>query len=184
MHDHGMSGTLTDLPMLVVPVVAAAAALVYERRRQQRHAVTGAASAAPVTRRGSGWLYVLAVASFVAGVVHAVVCPEHFQEYWVFGAFFLATAVAGIGYAVWVLARPARWLLRAGVVANVGIVALWLSTRLIGLPLGPDAGQTEAFGVMDLVASSAEICAAVAAVMLLRSFPRTMALGSGVSAAT
>jgi hypothetical protein len=163
-----MSGTLQDLPMVVVPVVAAVAALVYDRRRRLRAAETGAAGAAPVSGDQTAWLYLLAGTSFVAAVIHAVVCPEHFQEYWAFGTFFLATAVAGMAYAVWVLARPARWLFAAGVVANLGIVLLWLTTRLVEVPIGPDAGETEAFGTLDIVASSAEMLAFVAAVVLLR----------------
>jgi hypothetical protein len=166
VHDHGVAGSVGDLPMLGVVVVAAAYALLRERRRQQHHVAAGAAPAAPAA--GSDpWLLVLGGASVVAAVIHAVVCPEPFQEYWRFGVFFLVTAVAGLGYAAWVVARPSRRLLRVGVAANLAIVALWLVTRLVGLPLGPEAGATEPFGALDLAASSAELVAAAIAAVLL-----------------
>ena len=120
----------------------------------------------------AGWLVLLVVATLVAAVVHAMVAPEHFQESSLYGGFFLFTTVAGLGYAVWVLTRPARWLYAAAVVANVAIVALWLTTRLIEVPVGPGAGETEQFGRLDIIASSAEVLCVIAAVALLRRSSR------------
>jgi hypothetical protein len=113
-------------------------------------------------------VWVLAAATLVAAVVHAIVAPEHFGESALYGTFFLATTVAGLAYAVVVLAKPVWPVLIAGVVANIAIVALWLFTRLIEVPVGPGAGEKEAFGVLDVVASSAELMCVVAAISLLR----------------
>ena len=158
MHAMGSAGHLAHLPMLVVPALAGGAALARERRL-----VTPALSE-PARGR---WLWLLVTASAVAAVVHAMVAPEHFEESPLYGGFFLATTVAGLGYAVWVLSRPARWLYVAAVVANVAIVALWLTTRLVEVPVGPGAGETEPFGRLDVIASSAELLCVVAAVVLL-----------------
>jgi len=124
-----------------------------------------ATAVAPVRRR---WMWLLVLATVVAAVVHGMVAPEHFQESSLYGGFFLATTVAGLGYAAWVLSRPARWLYTAAVIANISMVALWLTTRLIEVPVGPGAGETEPFGALDLVASSAEVLCVIAAVTLLR----------------
>jgi hypothetical protein len=110
---------------------------------------------------------VVAVASTVAAVVHVLVAPEHFAESRLYGWFFVATAAAGFGYAVWVLVRPSRWLLRTGVVANAAIVSLWLFTRLVAVPVGPGAGETEPFGALDVLASSAEVVVVLAALLAL-----------------
>jgi hypothetical protein len=114
----------------------------------------------------------LVTASVVAAIVHGAVAPEHFEESPIYGGFFLATTVAGLGYAVWVLSRPARWLYAAAIVANASIVALWLTTRLVEVPVGPGAGETEPFGSLDIIASSAEALCVVAAVVLLRTATR------------
>ena len=157
----GSGAQLSHLPMLLVPALAGGAALARERTR-----------AAASTRAGQSWLWLLVSASVVAAIVHGAVAPEHFEESPLYGGFFLATTVAGLGYAVWVLTRPARWLYAAAVGANVSIVALWLTTRLVEVPLGPGAGETEPFGRLDIIASSAEVLCVVAAVALLRKATR------------
>jgi len=131
--------------------------------------VTTATAAYPVRyAKVDAWRWLLVIATVAAAVVHAKVAPEHFREWTFYGGFFLATTIAGLGYAVWVLTRPARWLYVAAVVANVGIVALWLTTRLIEVPVGPGAGETEPFGRLDIIASSAEVLCVIAAIALLR----------------
>ena len=119
-------------------------------------------------------LLLLVLGTLVAAVVHAWVAPEHFRESPLYGGFFLATTAAGVGYAVWVLSRPARWLYAAAVAANVAIVALWLTTRLIEVPVGPGAGETEPFGRLDIIASTAEVLCVVTAIALLRRSGRQM----------
>ena len=149
---------MTSLPMLLVPVLAAGAALLRERR-----------TATPPL------LGAVAAACAVAAVVHALVAPEHFAESALYGWFFVTTAVAGIGYAVAVVVRPSGRLLLGGAAANAAVVGLWLFTRVVAVPLGPGAGQTEPFGVLDLVASGAELVAVAAAVLALRRRPLSVA---------
>ena len=146
VHEAGLTG----LPMLLLPVLAGGAAVVRDRRPDAQP-----------------WLLVLAASSVVAAVVHLWVAPEHFGESALYGAFFLATAVAGFGYAAWILARPTRRLLLAGTAANTAIVGLWLVTRLVAVPLGPGAGETEPFGALDVLASGAELVALVVCLVAL-----------------
>ena len=148
MHEAGLSG----LPLLLLPVLAGGAAVVRDRR-----------PSAPLP------LLVLAAASAVAAVVHLWVAPEHFEESALYGAFFVSTAVAGIAYAVWAVARPTSPLLLVGAAVNAAIVALWLVTRLVEVPLGPGTGETEPFGALDMLASGAELVAFAMCVVLLRS---------------
>ena len=147
MHDAGIAG----LPQLLVPVLLGGAAV-----------VRGRYPAAPRPLVG------LAAASAIAAVVHVWVAPEHFAESALYGTFFVATAIAGFLYAAWVLVRPSRALLLTGAVGNAAIVALWLVTRLVAVPLGPGAGETEPFGALDVLASGAEMVAFLLCVMLLR----------------
>lgn len=97
----------------------------------------------------------------VAAGVHVTVMPEHFKESWLYGAFFLGTASAQVGAALLVWRYPTRWRLRAIAVASVGVVLLWAWTRAVGVPLGPGAGETESIGMLDVVASTAELITAI-----------------------
>jgi hypothetical protein len=56
---------------------------------------------------------------------------------------------------------PAVW--RAGMLGNAAIVALWILTRTVGSPVGPDAHIPEAVGVPDAVASGLELAIVLAA---------------------
>ena len=118
-------------------------------------------------------LYAAAALSLVAALIHLWVMPEHFREWWGYGAFFLASAVAQVLYVPLLLRRPSRKILLLGVGGNLAIVSLYLLTRTVGIPLfGPHAGEVEGAGFMDLCATSSElgIVAALGAV-LLRGLP-------------
>ena len=119
-------------------------------------------------------LYAAAVLSLLAAGIHLWAMPEHFEEWWGYGAFFLVSAVAQGTYAAALLRRPSRPLLLLGVGGNFSIVALYLLTRTVGIPLfGPHAGEVEGIGAVDLSATAAELAlvAALGAV-LLRGLPR------------
>jgi hypothetical protein len=118
-------------------------------------------------------LYAAAALSLVAALIHLWVMPEHFREWWGYGAFFLASAVAQVLYAPLLLRWPSRTILLLGVGGNLAIVSLYLLTRTVGIPLfGPHAGEVEGAGFMDLCATTSElgIVAALGAV-LLRGLP-------------
>lgn len=52
--------------------------------------------------------------------------------------------------------RMALWLW-LGIVGNVGVLVVYLSSRSIGLPIGPDTTSTESWGGLDLVCGIEEI---------------------------
>jgi hypothetical protein len=92
---------------------------------------------------------IAAALSVGAAVIHAIVFPPHLSESLLYGAFFAAMAVGQLGWAVLAVVRPRPWVLAAGVIGNLGIVALWALSRTVGVPLGIAAGRREAVGVMD-----------------------------------
>ncbi len=119
-------------------------------------------------------LYAAAIFSLLAAGVHLWAMPEHFEEWWGYGAFFLVSAVVQGAYGAALLRRPGRPLLLLGIGGNLSIVALYLATRTVGIPFfGPHAGEVEGVGVADLSATAAELAlvAALGAV-LLRGLPR------------
>jgi hypothetical protein len=113
-------------------------------------------------RRGPT-LYAAAALSLVAGLVHLWVTPEHFEEWWGYGAFFLVAAVAQVLYVPFVLRSPTRAVLLAGIAGNSAIVALYLLTRTTGIPLfGPEAGEVESIDLADLCATTSALGISIA----------------------
>jgi hypothetical protein len=118
-------------------------------------------------------LYAAAALSLAAALIHLWVTPEHFEEWWGYGAFFLVSALAQALYAPLLLRRPNRMVLLLGVGGNLAIVLLYLLTRTAGIPFfGPEAGEVEGAGFVDVCATTSElgIVAALGA-LLLRDLP-------------
>jgi hypothetical protein len=113
-----------------------------------------------------GWertLYAAAALSLLAGLIHLWVTPEHFEEWWGYGAFFVVAGAAQILYAPIVLLLPTRIVLLLGIVGNLAIVVLYLLTRTVGIPFfGPEAGEVEGVGFVDVCATASEVGIAVA----------------------
>ena len=103
-------------------------------------------------------LRVVAALSLLAAAIHLWVMPEHLEEWWGYGAFFLVLAVAQGMYGLGLLRWPSRPFLLLGVAGNLAVAILWLVTRTTGIPLlGPHAGEAEGVGVLDLACTLAEV---------------------------
>jgi FtsP/CotA-like multicopper oxidase with cupredoxin domain len=124
----------------------------------------GTAMAAPV-RRFAVRSYSGALLIAGAAAIHFAVAPEHFQEYLPYGLFFVSLGLTQLGLAAALLIAPSRRLYVIASCANVAVIAIWLVSRTIGLPLGPDAGKPEPVGFIDLLASVME---AIAVLVLWR----------------
>jgi hypothetical protein len=128
--------------------------------------------------RYSGWskmiLYAAVAFSLLAALIHLWVIPEHFEEWWGYGTFFLISAAAQGAYAAALPHWPRRPLLLLGIGGNVSIIVLYLLTRTVGIPFfGPHAGEVEGVGVADLFATTSELALVVALLwVLLRGLPR------------
>jgi hypothetical protein len=116
---------------------------------------------APGHQRPARWLdaplAALIALSAGAGAIHLSVASDHFHEYWLFGAFFVALGTAQVAWAVLVAIHgPSRALLMAAL-GNSAVVALWIVSRTTGLPLGSHPGAPEALGFPDLTATLFEV---------------------------
>ena len=103
-----------------------------------------------------------------AGGLHLAALPGHLIESAAAGAFFAVTAAAQLLGAVLVATRPSLRTYRAAVAGNVGVLTLWLMSRTIGLPIAGELGVSEPFGLLDGVASAAEILVVVVGVAMFR----------------
>jgi hypothetical protein len=93
-----------------------------------------------------------ALASFGAASIHFAVVPTHWQEWMPAGLFFVSMALFQLIWARVVLVRTTRPVLAAGIMVNVGAVAMWALSRTAGAPFGPHAGEAELVQAADLCA--------------------------------
>lgn len=117
------------------------------------------------------WLYAAAALSGLAGFVHIIAAPEHFDAWLGYGMFFVIASACQFLYAVMLVAYqpPSREVLWTGILGNAAIIALWAATRFIGIPFfGPEAGRTEAIRFLDLFSVTVEVALIVCAARLLR----------------
>jgi hypothetical protein len=109
-------------------------------------------------------LYPAAVLSLVAGLVQLRLVPQHFEEWWAYGAFFLVAALAQSLYATVLLLWPKGVILLAGMAGNSLAVLTYLVTR------SPGTGHASDIGVLDalVTASGVGMVAALGFLLLSR----------------
>ena len=128
-------------------------------------------------------LYLAAGLSLVAALAHVWAMPEHFEEWWGYGGFFLVVALVQGLYGLGLLRRPARAFLLFGAVGNFGVVSLYIVTRTVGVPFfGPHAGEIEGAGALGQAATAAELALVVALAGLWR-FGRSAGVSPAVRGA-
>jgi hypothetical protein len=113
----------------------------------------------------------LAALSWVAALIHAVVVPEHWHEYRPYAVCFAVLAAAQAGWSIAVFRDPTPRLLRAGAGLCAGVVAVWVVSRTVGLPVGPEAGSPEPVGAVDVAATLVELAIIGLAAAFWRDWP-------------
>jgi hypothetical protein len=132
-------------------------------------------------------LSAIALASIAAGTIHiapaATLGSDSAQNL----AFFAVVAKAQIAWGAVALARAPRWWLALGAVGNLIVLATWVVSRTVGLPVGEFAGVTLPVGFPDGLAAVLEAVIVLGAVALLvqgRSPARSAARSPGVTVAS
>lgn len=127
-------------------------------------------------------LYGAAGLSVCAAVVHGIVTPEHFEEWWGYGTFFMMAALIQLFYGLLLVFQPwqpdtirgtkgfsAVYLYWVGIIGNGFLIVLYLITRTVGIPFfGPEAGEVESVSAISLLSKAIELVLIVALVILLR----------------
>ena len=106
---------------------------------------SGPATAGPYLLGG------LAALSVGAAAIHFAVVFEHFAEYTLYGVFFLVISWAQVIWPAVLLWRPLRLWLWLGIAGNAVIIAVYVASRTVGLPFGPDLHNAESVGALDVV---------------------------------
>ena len=99
--------------------------------------------------------WTLALLSFGAAVMHFAYSPTHFDEYWLYGVFFVVIAWAQLAWGLAILIKPSRLLLYAGLL-NAIIVAIYFLSITVGVGIGPSASTAEPFGWSAALSSGLE----------------------------
>jgi len=118
---------------------------------------------------------IVAWLSLSAGAIHALATIDHFSHWWLYGAFFLVLTYGQVLWGIALLRKPVteRNLIR-GASANLAICAVWLFSRTVGVPIGPEAGSPEPVGVMDVAATLDQLVLVAYVVAIVRPGLRDM----------
>lgn len=123
------------------------------------------------------WERLAGAVSFLAGILHAAAGPSHYAEWWAYGLFFYGAAAAQMVFGIilgtqgvearggWDAVRRRFYVL--GIAGNLAIMALWLVTRLVAIPFGPEAGERESIGLLDGISKTVETVLVVLLARLL-----------------
>jgi len=115
------------------------------------------------------WLRgIVSVMALVAGIIHLAQVGIHVAESWMFVAFFVVVGLVQVAAALLLLVpRPVSWIW-FGIGGSGLIIGLWVISRWLGLPIGPEPGRPEDLGTADAAATLAEAVTIVALGLWLR----------------
>lgn len=114
-----------------------------------------------------GLLAVIAGLSGLAAGIHLSVAPEHFDEWWGYGTFFVVAALAECALVLLLALRPRSWVIQAGIWTSLATMLMYLVSRTSGIPLGPGRGSVETVDLPGLAATAAEGALVVVLCLLL-----------------
>lgn len=130
---------------------------------------------------------VVAACALGAAAIHFGFAPDHFGESRFHGAFFFLAGWAQLAFALAVILRPTRAVMRVGIALNGAIVLLWFVSRTVGMPFGDEPWVAEAVNFPDVLATVLELGAITGSYLLLtgrlsrRALPRAMVTVGGVA---
>ena len=100
--------------------------------------------------------------------VHLAVTPAHLREFAAFGVFFVVAGLSQLAAALWCVRRASMAAVWFAAGLSAAIVLVWLMSRTIGLPIGPEAGTAEPVGLADVVSTIYEVAAVVISIAVAR----------------
>jgi hypothetical protein len=109
-----------------------------------------------------------AALALAAGFSHALAGEEHFTIWWGYGLFFSIVSICQIMGGGALLFWGNRGLCWVGVVGTSLVMGLYVMTRTVGVPFGPEAGVVEGVGVLDAFTKTFELGLLICLVAMLR----------------
>lgn len=102
-------------------------------------------------------LQLLTAFYWLAAAAHVVASTSHFSEWWAFGVFFAGLAAWQAAWGVLVYRDPSERSLITGAGVNFGVTLIWLVSRTVGIPVGPEQWSPESVGALDIAATIDEL---------------------------
>lgn len=153
---HALVHELVHWASAVVLVIGGGVTLVAMALARRRAPLPPAPSPSSPTSRIAGadvpdrsLIVTLAGLSLGAAAIHVVAAPPHYVELGDLGAGFLVAAMLQAAWARAILRGASSRTVIAGFAINAAILAVWVVSRTIGLPIGPMAGLAEPVGFPD-----------------------------------
>lgn len=121
----------------------------------------------------TGTVLALSGLNLSAGTIHLVAIVQHLDTVWTLPLFFALVGFAQF-YVAWAAYRRPhdRGLLVVAAATSAVVALLWLLSRTVGLPFGPEQGVST-IGLSDTIASIEEVVFAVLAVGVVRDADRS-----------
>lgn len=117
--------------------------------------------AARPPRQDLGSVVCAAILLAGAALIHAAVMRAHLDHWRPESMFFLVLTMAEAYLAVGLLLWDSWGLYMATIALNLATAAIWLWSRTVGLPIGPDAFHAESIGALDAICTAFELGACV-----------------------
>lgn len=121
---------------------------------------------------------IAAVLAFLAGGLHLAAGPAHVQEWWLYGLFFFGAAAVQAAYGLLLLTEGIEgwggWnavrgrVYVAGAWMTLAIIATWVVSRTVGIPVGPEAFEPEGIGFLDVSSKVVEVALVLVLLRLRR----------------
>ena len=143
-------------------------------------------SRADPDRNAARVLSAIALASVAAGAINVAAAATVGLGSTQNLAFFVVVAMAQLAWGAAALAWAPRWWLALGAAGNLVVVATWVVSRTVGLPVGEFAGIRLPVGFADTLATALEVVVVVgAAALVVRGLgpARSAARSPGVAVA-
>jgi hypothetical protein len=113
--------------------------------------------------------YCLAIIIFAAAVIHFAIAAKYVEQYWLFGVSALVVAWLQAMWAIAVIAKPSRTVLRIGLVFNAAVLVLYLITLATGDAIGQAPKDAGLSGFGDGLCAVLEAVVTAGCVWLLRA---------------
>jgi len=111
--------------------------------------------------RSAARIYAAVLLTLGVAAIHFAAAAGHLAEYLPYGIFFIGLGLAQVGLAVATVVAPSRRLFIGAAIATTGVIALWVVSRITGLPVARDPWRPEIPGMMDMSATLLEIITVV-----------------------
>lgn len=157
MHSHELVETAAAIVLVIAGLVFVPASLWLYLHRAAPDSRRVAAQAGPVGISVDQTLILGAAAlSFGAAAIHFAAVGPHLEE---FAPYAYAFAILGVAQVVLGVGLVRGWprTVELSIVVSLAVVAVWVVSRTVGLPFGPEPWHSEEIGIADIVASAFEI---------------------------